>query len=133
MKTAPRPPRNVLLAEDSLANQILARALLRMTGCEVSIAADGSEAVQAQSYRTFDLIFMDCHMPGMDGWEATRRIRRREHELSLKRVPIVALTADTSKAARDACVDAGMDGFMNKPYDRAQLTEVVTRWLPELS
>jgi CheY-like chemotaxis protein len=117
----------LLAAEDNLGNQLLVRALLRGHGYHVAVVANGRQAVEAHSMRPYDLILMDCHMPVMDGFEATRKIRERERELNLKRVPIVALKIDTE--AHAACLQADMDDFLCKPCDKAKIAEVLRRWL----
>src|SRR5689334_18130653 len=121
------PAPRLLVAEDNLGNQLLVRALLRAHGYDVTIAGNGRQAVEAHASRGYDLILMDCHMPVMDGFQATRRIRERERELNLSRVPIVALTIDTD--ARDACLSADMDDFLCKPCDKVKIGEMLHRWL----
>jgi CheY-like chemotaxis protein len=120
--TAPR----LLVAEDNLGNQLLVRAFARAHGYDVTVVANGTQAVEAHTARPYDLILMDCHMPRMDGFEATRKIRERERELKLSRVPIVALTIDTE--ARHACLNADMDDFLSKPCDKAKIGEMLRRW-----
>ena len=95
---------------------------------EVRVVASGVEAVQAAAQDALDLIFMDCHMPLMDGYEATRRIRSGENAQGRRRRPIVALTADTLQSDRERCLDAGMDDFLSKPVSRAQLAATISRW-----
>jgi CheY-like chemotaxis protein len=129
--SARTPAPRLLVAEDSLGNQLLVRALLRAHGYDVTVAGNGKQAVEAHASRGYDLILMDCHMPVMDGFQATRRIRERERELKLSRVPIVALTIDTD--ARDACLSADMDDFLCKPCDKAKIGEVLRRWLSAVS
>jgi signal transduction histidine kinase/CheY-like chemotaxis protein len=116
----------VLVAEDNEINALLARALLVKLGHRPTIAASGAAAIEcwltAQAAGTpYDRVFMDLHMPGMDGLEATRRIRAMEAEDNCPRTPIVALTANASAEDRDACLAAGMDGFLVKPFDRQRL------------
>ncbi len=106
-----RKPR-ILVAEDTPANQKVARLQLERLGCEVTIAPDGLEAVAMTEAKDYDLIFMDCQMPGIDGYEATRRIRVGERQ---PRVKIVAMTADAMTEARRRCLDAGMDDYITKP------------------
>jgi len=113
----------VLLAEDNLVNQRLARALLENLGCAVTIARDGFEAVQHSRQGEFDLIILDCLMPNMDGWQAAREMRQAG--LS---TPIVALTAAAMPGDRERCLEAGMDEFLTKPVRQAELAAVVHRW-----
>jgi CheY-like chemotaxis protein len=121
--------RTILVAEDNPTNQILVRALLRSGGYEVAVVRNGREAVEAYEQRAYGLILMDCHMPEMDGLEATRRIRQRERRLNMNGVPIIALTGNHGTDVRAACLEAGMDDFLSKPYDTRQISEVVSRWL----
>ncbi|MCZ6617775.1 MAG: response regulator, partial [Gammaproteobacteria bacterium] len=122
----------VLLAEDSRVNQEVAGAALEVAGCEVTIAENGVDALRAAS-EGFDLILMDCHMPEMDGFEATRRIRSLETESRLPRVPIIALTADVRKGIEEECESAGMDGYLSKPFSQKDLAAVLAEWLPVVS
>jgi len=117
---------SILVAEDNEINALLARALLEKLGHRPTMAASGAAAIEcwlaAQTAGTpFDRVLMDLHMPGMDGFEATRRIRAMEAERQSARTPIIALTANASAEDRDACVAAGMDGFLIKPFDRERL------------
>jgi CheY-like chemotaxis protein len=128
----------VLLAEDNLVNQQVAVEMLRSMGFEVTLAEDGLGALDAASRGEFDLILMDCQMPKMDGYESTRAIRREEVESQgelppeeLRRVPIIALTANATKEARGQCLEAGMDDYLAKPFDQAQLSAVVAQWMPK--
>jgi len=116
--TDPRGVR-VLVAEDNMINQVVAVSLLAHLGCTVDVAADGREAVRRWSEGAYDLIFMDCQMPEMDGMEATRAIRASEREGS--RIPIVALTANAMSDDREACLAAGMDDHISKPVSEEAL------------
>jgi signal transduction histidine kinase/CheY-like chemotaxis protein len=118
--------RRVLLAEDNIVNQKIAQVILEATGVEVVYALTGAEAVAATDNEQFDLILMDCHMPEMDGFEATRLIRSRN---SVKRVPIVALTANAMEGDRDRCLAVGMDDYLSKPFKRDELLKVVNQWM----
>ena len=116
----------ILIAEDNDINALLARALLTKLGHRPSVAANGAAALDAwQQARSmgapYDLIFMDVHMPGMDGLEATRRIRAAEMQTDEPHTPIIALTANAFAEDRNACLDAGMDGLLVKPLDRDQM------------
>jgi PAS domain S-box-containing protein len=118
---------SILVAEDNDINALLARALLTKLGHRPTMAADGAAAVEsflaARAAGTpYDRVLMDQHMPGMDGIEATRRIRAIEAEQKAPRTPIVALTANASAEDREACLGAGMDGFLVKPLDRERLS-----------
>lgn len=119
----------ILLVEDTLLNQKLATKFLEKLGCKVELAIHGREAVEKTQRRDYDLIFMDCHMPEMDGFEATRHIRSREvAEGRGKHVPIVALTAGAMLVERDACLAAGMDGFVTKPFSSKDLKDALDQW-----
>ncbi len=119
------PPLRVLLAEDGLANQVVARGLLQAAGHEVVIAADGREAVDRWAAEPFDVILMDMHMPELDGLEATREIRRIEAQRSLRPTPIVAITAAAMSEDTRLCLDAGMDAFLSKPVQGSLLYETL--------
>ena len=115
----------VLLAEDNPTNQQVAQAMLARLGLVVEVAGDGREALRLATSHDFDVILMDCHMPLMDGYEASAAIRQQQGQA--RRVPIVALTADVMEGNRNRCLEAGMDGFLSKPYDLAQLRETLQR------
>ncbi|MCB9834304.1 MAG: response regulator, partial [Planctomycetes bacterium] len=114
----------VLLAEDNAVNQVIAQAILTKMGCDVALANDGNEAVQAARKEHFDLILMDCQMPNLDGLEATRQIRDLD-DPTRSAVPIVALTANATNEDRDNCLAAGMDEFLRKPIEREHLTSIL--------
>ena len=117
----------ILVAEDDEVNQELALELLRTTlGFPVDIAADGAEAVELVRQHRYDLILMDMQMPGMDGVEATRRIRRLP---AGDQVPILAMTANAFSSDRVNCLDAGMDDFVTKPVDPDVLFASILKWL----
>ena len=117
----------VLLAEDDAVNQMVVDAMLKKLGCLVDIVADGEAAWAAAASRRYDLIFMDCHRPGMDGYESTRRIRQEEEARGVH-TPIVALTADALPGDRERCLESGMDDYMTKPVSGAALAASVERW-----
>lgn len=120
--------RRVLLAEDSLVNQDVARTMLETLGCVVETVTDGEDAVRATGRERFDLILMDCQMPRMDGFAATAAIRRAETGQG-HRLPIVALTANAMAEDRDRCLAAGMDDYLAKPFELVQLQAVLRRWI----
>jgi CheY-like chemotaxis protein/HPt (histidine-containing phosphotransfer) domain-containing protein len=101
-------------------------------GCAVETATDGLAALDKHASGEFGLIFMDCFMPEMDGYEATAEIRSRE-AYSKRRTPIVALTGDVSEGARERCLAAGMDDYLAKPFKRDQLNTMLTKWLSSSS
>ena len=99
-------------------------------GIPVDVANNGEEAVAAFKHNGYDMVFMDCRMPVMDGYEATRLIRKQELENKHRNpVPIIALTANASKADRQLCAQCGMNDVLTKPYKRAELSECVQQWL----
>ena len=98
-----------------------------MLGCEVDVVDDGDAACAAVAARRYDIVLMDCHMPVMDGYEATRRIRQGEAGAG-RRLPVVALTADALAGGRDRCLQAGMDDFLTKPASSGQLAAIIERW-----
>ena len=128
---------HVLLAEDNPVNQKVARVMLKHLGCLVDVAENGRLALEAIEQNRYDLVFMDCQMPEMDGYEATRALRRREaaggpgHDgaSAVRRLPVVALTAHALKGDRERCLAAGMDDFVTKPTQQAELRRALERWL----
>jgi CheY-like chemotaxis protein len=135
LKPAPRrsPTRRALLAEDNDVNALIARKALLRLGFDVVRAADGEEAVRLAAPaafgapRPFDLILMDLKMPGLDGFEATRRLRRLEAESDSPPTPIVALTANALDDERRSCLAAGFDAFLVKPFDFDDLAREIER------
>jgi len=122
---------SILLAEDNPINMMLIRELLRRRGHRVTEVTTGNDAVKAMATGRFDLLLTDIHMPGMDGVEATQAIRAAEIESDRPRTPIVALTADALEAGRRTCLEAGMDGFLTKPVDPAELEEMFLALFPD--
>jgi CheY-like chemotaxis protein len=120
--------RRVLVAEDNPINQQVASRILERLGCVVDLAANGREAVQMSDQISYDLIFMDCMMPEVDGFAATREIRRRDGRAAS--VPIIALTAHVASGAPEECLNAGMDDFLAKPVTRVHIEQALERWSP---
>jgi PAS domain S-box-containing protein len=120
----PRTSRRILLAEDGLVNQQVALGFLTQRGHSVTTVADGQQAVNALLQDSFDLVLMDIQMPVMDGLEATRLIRENEQETG-RHIPIIAMTANAMKGDREVCLDAGMDGYLSKPINQAELYRLV--------
>jgi CheY-like chemotaxis protein len=121
-------PVRVLVVEDNIVNQKVAARMLEKLGMRPDLAADGREAVEMFGLLPYDLIFMDCQMPEMDGYAATREIRRRES--SKRHVPIVAMTAEVLAGCREQCLAAGMDDHLPKPVKLEFLFEALRKWIP---
>jgi signal transduction histidine kinase/DNA-binding response OmpR family regulator len=121
---------DVLLVEDSMVNQEVGRRMLELCGCRVTLANNGLEALHCLNESGYDLVFMDCHMPEMDGFTATRAIRER-HLTSRRgtRLPVIALTANVIKGTREECLEAGMDDYLAKPFSREQIEAMLRKWL----
>ena len=119
----------LLLAEDNAVNQEVALGILELEGYQVMTVNNGQEALDAFLQFSFDLILMDCHMPDMDGFAATRKIREIEKNTSHGRIPIIALTANAMQQDRDECLNAGMDDYLSKPYSRQQMRAMLNTWL----
>jgi signal transduction histidine kinase/DNA-binding NarL/FixJ family response regulator/HPt (histidine-containing phosphotransfer) domain-containing protein len=143
----PAPPRHVrvLLVEDNDINQEVTAAMLERAGCAVDVVADGLAAFERLSSGRYALVLMDCQMPGLDGFELTRRLRGREAgapgtgstgeatagaPATPRRIPIVALTANAMQGDRESCLAAGMDDYLGKPFSERQLREILDRWVP---
>jgi CheY-like chemotaxis protein len=119
------------VAEDNPVNREVTAEMLAVEGYHAHTVCNGREAVEAMMNRTFDLVFMDCQMPEMDGFAATAAIRIREKDLGLPRVPIVALTAHAIAGDRERCLAQDMDDYLSKPFRQPQLITVVRRWVPQ--
>ena len=121
----------ILLVEDNLINQQVALGILQIQGYSVTVANNGREALEAHAQGAFDLILMDCHMPEMDGFEATMEIRSQEQSSIGKRVPIIALTANAMAQDREECLNAGMDDHLSKPFSMQTMQDMLGRWMPQ--
>ncbi len=118
----------VLLAEDNVVNQKVASLLLKKCGCEVDVARDGREALRKIRQRSYDVVFMDCLMPIMDGFEATGAIRALDQEWGAT-VPIIAMTAKAMSGDRARCLDSGMNDYLSKPVQRGHLEGMLEKWV----
>jgi signal transduction histidine kinase len=127
LSSAAGPRGRVLVAEDNPVNQLVAVEMLKRLGCRADVVGNGHEAVAALQRQPYDLVFMDCQMPEMDGYAASRAIRSVEPEG--RRVPIIALTASALKGEREKCMAAGMDDYLPKPIRMSDLAAAVERWL----
>ncbi|HCA7571262.1 TPA: response regulator [Pseudomonas aeruginosa] len=122
----------ILLVEDNPVNQTVIEAMLRSLGYHVTLVADGIQAVRSAERQRYDAILMDCRLPVLDGYSATREIRAQENG---RRVPIIALTANALQGDRENCLQAGMNDYLAKPFKRAELQRILQRWIgsqPEL-
>jgi CheY-like chemotaxis protein len=120
----------VLVAEDNPVNQEVAVAMLESLGCRVKVTSDGGAALAALERESYDLVLMDCQMPVLDGFAATAAWRQREKAADGRRVPIIALTANVIKGVQEQCREVGMDDYLSKPFEQAQLIATLNRWLP---
>jgi CheY-like chemotaxis protein len=119
----------ILVAEDNPVNQKVAQAMMRKMGFRADVMANGQEAVNALQTIPYDLVLMDCHMPEMDGFEATRCIRQQGSKALNPRIPIIAMTASTMQGDREKCIQVGMNDFIAKPVQIKELAEMLARWL----
>ena len=126
--TNAKAPR-ILMAEDNAINQKTAMHLLGKLGFHADVVADGLKAVQALKEFDYDLVLMDCMMPGMDGYEATAAIRNRASNVINHNVPIIAVTANAMEGDRKKCLEAGMDDYLAKPLNKTALAEMLDKWL----
>ena len=121
--------RRVLLVEDNFVNQLICQEMLVGLGLDAAIADNGREALRALEDNVYDLVLMDCQMPEMDGYEATRVIRAREQAQQQPRLPILALTAHAMVGDRERCLEAGMDDYVTKPFRYEDIKALLERWL----
>ncbi|WP_299267523.1 transporter substrate-binding domain-containing protein [uncultured Psychrosphaera sp.] len=121
----------ILVVEDNPVNQKVAQGLLKKFGVQVDLAANGQEALHSLDHLPFDLVLMDCQMPVMDGYEASKKIRLEDSKVLNREIPIIAMTANSMQGDREKCLAAGMDDFISKPVNPSKLQEALKRWLPE--
>ena len=120
---------HILLAEDNPINRQVANEYLLKYGCVITQAVNGLEAVEQHQENQFDLIFMDCQMPDMDGFEAAHHIRKYEQDNNIGKTPIVAFTANAMQSDKEQCLAAGMDDYISKPINQSALENVLKKWL----
>jgi PAS domain S-box-containing protein len=126
-----RPTRGrVLVVEDNEVNQLVARSMAERLGYAVDVVSDGTQAVSITAEVSYSAVLMDCHMPVMDGFEATRTIRHRDRDI--RHLPIIAMTAGAMEEDRDKCLAAGMDAYLTKPVDMDRLRELLAEWVPRV-
>jgi len=116
----------VLLVEDNPINQMVAQKMLEKIGIQATLAADGQEALNMLDQDEFDAVLMDCQMPVMDGYEATRRIREQG---ALLKLPVIAMTANVMEGDREKCIEVGMNDYIGKPFVEADLKKTLARWI----
>ncbi len=128
-KELPQFDAHVLVVEDNSINQTVARGMLKKFGVEIELANNGAEALIQLEQKTFDLVFMDCQMPVLDGYQATQQIRTPSSNVKRHDIPIIAMTANAMEGDREKCLKAGMDDYLQKPIDLSKLTEALENWL----
>jgi PAS domain S-box-containing protein len=121
--------RRLLLVEDNPINRKLALLVLKKFSIKVAVAHHGLEALDILGKESFDMVLMDCQMPEMDGFEATREIRRKERESQSSRMPVIAMTANAMAGDRERCMEAGMDDYLSKPFTQEQFQALLAKWL----
>ena len=119
----------LLLVEDNPVNLLVAQRLISLIGPQVDTAENGEQAIEKMMRGKYDIVLMDCQMPVMDGYTATRTWRVHEAENQLRPLPIIAMTANAMAGDRQKCLDAGMDDYLSKPVARDQLEATLHRWL----
>jgi CheY-like chemotaxis protein len=119
-------PVRILMAEDNPINQRVGKLILQKAGYAVEIVSDGNQAVEAHQRHPYHIILMDCQMPAMDGFEASRRIR----EMNQEQPAIIAVTANALVGERERCLQAGMNDYLSKPFQAEQLISIVRKWAP---
>jgi signal transduction histidine kinase/DNA-binding response OmpR family regulator len=120
----------ILLAEDNITNQQVAMGALKKLGLRADVVPNGEEAISALETLHYDLVLMDCHMPKMDGYEATRQIRNPKSAVRNHQIPIIAMTANSMRGDREKCLEAGMNDFLSKPVSPQALVNALKKWLP---
>jgi len=123
----------ILLVEDNETNQMVALAILHKLGYTADSVTNGKQAIQALEKTRYDIVLMDCQMPGMDGYQATEHIRNKKSRVIDHKVPVIALTAHAAKDDRITCLKVGMDDYMAKPFQSQRLADMLKKWLPENS
>jgi two-component system, sensor histidine kinase and response regulator len=126
-----KPWANILVAEDNNINQMLVRHILQKLNCRFTMVDNGELALKEALSAEYDLVLMDCQMPVMDGYEATKAIRSANVMAGPRRIPIIALTANAISGDRDVCLNAGMDDYLSKPFTRADLQALMALWIPK--
>ncbi|MFT4764589.1 MAG: two-component system sensor histidine kinase/response regulator [Oleispira sp.] len=120
----------ILIVEDNFTNQLVAQCILEEYGIQADITANGEEAIKALETLHYDLVFMDCQMPVLDGYDATRHIRSAHSNVLDHTIPIVAMTANAMQGDREKCINSGMNDFISKPVESNKVLEALQQWLP---
>ena len=123
------PDKTVLAVDDTKMNMAVIKQVLKKFAVKVDTAVDGLEAFKKVKDHEYDIVFMDCQMPEMDGFQATQKIREFEKDSNVRRVPIVALTADAMVGDREKCLACGMDDYINKPFQEVQIAQALDKWI----
>jgi CheY-like chemotaxis protein len=121
-------PLRILMAEDNPINQRVGKLILQRAGFNIDVVGDGSEALEAHKVNPYDVILMDCQMPIMDGFEASRQIR----SLGQRQPIILAVTANALVGEREKCLNAGMNDYLSKPFQAEQLVNLVKKWIDKV-
>ena len=121
----------VLVVEDNPINQVVVKAELEILGLHVTLANNGREAIEIYQRQTFNVVLMDCEMPVLDGFEATRLIREQEQQQCKPHIPVIALTANAISGSEQRCLQAGMDAYLSKPFNSQQLKQAIAPWLKQ--
>ena len=121
-----------MLAEDNRTNQAFAQEILEGANCKVTVAINGREAVNRIRDQSYDLVFMDCEMPELNGFEASRILHEMKKDKLISEVPIIALTANAMKGDKERCLEAGMIDYLAKPMRKVEMLEMVKKHLPEM-
>jgi CheY-like chemotaxis protein len=121
----------ILVAEDNPINQMVAEGILESLGFKATLVANGLEALHALEAERFDVVLMDCQMPVMSGFDATRAIRAESSRVHDRTIPVIALTANAMDEDRDQCAAAGMDDYLSKPFSPDALEAMLEKWLPQ--
>ena len=124
--------KKILLVEDSKSNRELFSIILDDIGYDIDTAENGAVAVEAYEKKNYDMILMDCEMPVLDGFEATKLIRIKENEETNKRIPIIALSARSLEDDKQLCLDAGMDDYIRKPVSLMKFSRILGGWLDKM-
>ncbi len=122
----------ILVAEDNITNQQVALGIMKKLGLSADVVADGLDAIEALKHTYYDLVLMDCQMPEMDGYEASSFIRTKKDQTLNPDIPIIAMTANVMQGDREKCINAGMDDYIAKPVNPAELSEMIDNWLARI-